>query len=190
MYFPYKYRKGILRYIYKNHRRNYGEYVKYNTSFPVREGWPISNAFDFNDSSYWITDDNAPNNNYFEFCLPHHVVKITGYEIFVPNISVDGSPHLWGFQAGNDSINENISNITVAPGASQYVDYYIDDFFQCFRYINKGWMNRGTGYRSRISQIEIYGYLYGDGLGEGTCKVRHNGMPKGMIIIIIIIICS
>ena len=186
MYFPYNYNKGILRYLYKNHQQNYGRYLTYSTSCAVREGFPISNAFDFNNKTYWLPDDKAPLGNYFEFCFPHHAVKVTGYEIFVPNVRVDGSPHHWGFQAGNDSKNENECNITVAPGASQYVEYSIDGVFQCFRYINRGWAEVGEGYRSRISQIEIYGHLYGEGIGEKTCKIHHKGMAKGFIFMILI----
>lgn len=176
MYFAFKEHHGILRYLYRKYRGKYFDYVNISASNPEREGYPPIYAIDFNESSFWITDNHAPIDNYIEVCLKHHVVNITGYEFDVPNISVDGSPSYWGFQAGNSSSNENDTQIDVAPGGYQYVEYSYDGFYQCFRYINKGHMTIGDGYRSRISQIDIFGYLYSHNLKEKSCVVDKRGV--------------
>ena len=45
-----------------------------------------------------------------------------------------------------------------------YNDYFYTNYtkgkFQCFKYINKYYTEFGSGYRSRLSKIDIFGTLY------------------------------
>ena len=168
--FPYESQNGILRYIQKKAGSKYFTNVNISTDYAIATEAKL--AFDFNDKTYWITNNNAHNGNYLLFCLSNHTVKITGYEITASTYNASGTPFKWGFSAGNNTNNEKIEEYKMNPGEKHYVPYSKEGFFNCFRYINRGYIsldkenNVGPGYRSRVAQIEIFGYLC-----FGKCRI-------------------
>lgn len=177
MYFAYRKGSGIMHYLYKRYKGNISLYLKTKASYETSIS--IENVFDFNDDTYWITNNYAPDGNYLEFCFPHHMVKITDYEIKAGVYTNNGSPFKWGFSADSSNEKEVITTHTLAQGETYHVRYAQNESYNCFRYINRGYISAKEGvfegYRSRIAHIEIYGHLYGDGQCFGTNKVRkHN----------------
>lgn len=163
MYFSYRKNNGILKFLYKRLGNNYYSNLVLSASCNYYND--LKYVFDFNESTFWITENNAPDGNYLEFCLPNYSIKITGYEITAPIVIDTGTPFKWGFSAGNTSANEVTEEYKMAQGETHYVKYEKPDKYKCFRYINRGFFTAnegiGSGYRSRVSQIEIFGYLYG-----------------------------
>ena len=167
MNFPFEKENGIFSYLYKKYNGNIDSYITTSVSFPFYDGYPPSNLFDLNNDSFWISGDYAEENNSLTFCLKNYDVKISGYRITTPNIiRYDGWPKDWGFLAlySPDDSNDEEVIVNLETAIQHYQSYktnYSRGVHKCFRYINHHYSELGWGYRSRISEFEIYGVLYG-----------------------------
>ena len=167
MNFPLEKENGIFSYLYKKFNGKIDSYITTSVSFPFLNGYPPSTLFDSNRNSYWIVENNAPENNFLTFCFKNLDVKITGYRITTPSVNYnDAWPKKWGFIAmySPDDSNDNETIVELKTPIQHYDSYktnYSRSVHKCFRYINHEFSELGYGYRSRISEIELYGILYG-----------------------------
>ena len=164
MEFPISRKKGILSYFHQKYGGDINQYINYTTSVPPREGYPLENIFDRNSSSFWISDNNATENNSFTFCFRHHIVKIEAYEIVTPDEEANYCwPYKWGFVGLNSIFENNQDEVIYEHQMSQndhFQTHYSRSIHQCFRYFNHGYCDVGWGYRSRICEFDIFGTLY------------------------------
>ena len=167
MNFPLEKENGIFSYLNKKSNGNIDSYVTATVSCSPFDGYPPENLFDSDKNSYWIVENRAPEGNYLTFCLKNLHVKISGYQISTPRTShTDAWPKKWGFLglfSPNDSNEEEvIVELETSLQSSQSLKMnYSRSVHQCFRYINHQYTDYGSGWRSRLSEIEIYGILYG-----------------------------
>ena len=170
MYFINKTHYGILRYLHRTLGSRYFQNINISTDQNYFKD--PKTVFDFNDYTYWIADNYVPDGNYLSFCLPRYLVKITGYEITAGIYADNGTPYRWGFSAGNSTENEVIEEYNMKQGETHYVKYEKEGYYSCFRYINRGFIEKKDGviqgYRSRVAHIELFGYLYID-----ECKLSY-----------------
>ena len=188
MLFPNKSQNGILRYLKRTLGSRYFDEI--STFANNSHHGDLKDVFDFDDTTYWIVNNDAPDGNYLSFCLKNHVVQITGYEVKAGTYNENGTPYRWGFSAGNNTDNEEIEEYKMKQGETHYVPYSKEGFFNCFRYINRGLINYeggvGPGYRSRVSQIELFGYLYLDKCRISCIKQHGVNMKLSFIISLVI----
>ena len=165
MEFPYEKGKGILSYLFKKYNGNIEKYINYSQSFNYYQEQSTRYLFDDSSETYWIQEGDAPYENYIYFCFLDYYVKITYFEIYCPNISVDYSwPSKWGFSGTNyiEKWNENENIISDEMYPSYYSSKsYSRGTFQCFSFISHGNEKdeAKNKYRTRISKIDIFGTL-------------------------------
>ena len=183
MHFPYKSQDGILHYLYKKDKKYYKNNKIFSfASSGYKEPYLIENAFDFNDSTYWYSKEEATE-HFISFCFLKGFVDLEKYEIHT-SLSGDDIPYKWAFYGSNDNKawtrEENVTQ-EIEKGQSAVVEWR-NGIFRCFKLILI--KNSRNNLPSDLRQIELFGTYYPNP-SLRTCYNKHK--PNNLIILTLIL---
>ena len=118
-------------------------------------------AFDLNASTFWTSSDTCDPNPWVSICFKHYRVKLTGFEIQTSYGTCRPKTISFGEFTNNLTFNSQTYEVNMTQGSIIYRNFSGSSFSRCFKYIgNENSQDCSpSGYRTDITQIELYGFL-------------------------------